>query len=204
MDARKLRDERYRGHQGFQDQLRVADYILATKSDLYQHGDLQQIGPFAAKIDCANTPVIAISHGEIDTKLLNVESKNAPQHTKHHHHHHHRQNAAPQDLLEQVKQHGFVSVENQGEGYFSKGWIFSPDIIFDYQSLFTLIHDANVERFKGVAITNQGIFSFNKAEDVLTTQELDESFDSRFEIIHRDDHTWHQLEEQIKSAQLHT
>ena len=200
LDARKLSDERYRQHQGFKEQLEVADFVLASKSDLYQGDELQWVAPFLQQLGCADTPIYAISQGKIEPALLDTQSKSSPQPDKHHHHHHAA--VEPIDLQQQVKQHGFVSVENQGEGYVSKGWIFSPDTLFDYQSLVSLVHEVDVERFKGVAITNQGIFSFNKAEDVLTTQELDESFDSRFEVIHRDKGAWEHLERKIKLAQI--
>ena len=38
VDARKVTDERYRSHDTFRQQLRIADHIIASKSDLYRMG----------------------------------------------------------------------------------------------------------------------------------------------------------------------
>ena len=82
---------------------------------------------------------------------------------------------------------GFVSADNSGEGFFSKGWVFNSKWLFDTDKLHALIHGFEAERLKGVFITPDGMFGFNKADSAVTKTSLQDSFenqpDSRVEVI---------------------
>lgn len=53
------------------------------------------------------------------------------------------------------------------------------------------------DRAKGVFITDAGVVGFNMADDVLTEIPLDDSLDSRIEIIAEDPSRFSLLEEQL-------
>ena len=101
-----------------------------------------------------------------------------------HHHHHHEAEAAVIDP--EIPEAGYLSIDNQGEGFFSRGWIFKPEWTFNSQQLYDLLLGINAERLKGVFITDRGITAYNKADDVLTEVPLDECMDSRVECISAD------------------
>jgi hypothetical protein len=78
---------------------------------------------------------------------------------------------------------GFITIKNQGEGFFSQGWIFKPEITFDKMKLYDLLISTDIERLKAVFITDGGVVAFNKVDGVLTELMLDETMDSRIELI---------------------
>jgi len=60
----------------------------------------------------------------------------------------------------------------------------------------------NAERIKGVFITDRGITAYNKADNVLTEAELDDSMDSRIECISSDPHSLESLEDALLDCVL--
>ncbi|MCR6653918.1 MAG: hypothetical protein NVV73_21590 [Cellvibrionaceae bacterium] len=87
------------------------------------------------------------------------------------------------ELAESLPACGYIYKGREADGYFSSGWIFSADFIFDYSKIFALLSGADAERLKAVFITDQGVFGFNKSGAVLNEFELDDAIDSRIELI---------------------
>jgi hypothetical protein len=76
-----------------------------------------------------------------------------------------------------------VKAINNGDGFNSIGWRFSPEKVFSYQKLFTLFDGLIVDRMKAVLITDNGVFGFNLTPDAFTETEFDECSESRIELI---------------------
>jgi len=196
VDPRKLRDSRYTEHEIYQQQLQVADIILASKSDLCSTQDLDALPDFLKQLKIENTPVQSIEYGKLDYKQLNQSNgfkqaistfANSHLDTTNHSH------AADEHPNEEL----FIRKENQGKGYFSCGWIFDPVITFDYQALKDVLDRLNFTRLKAIFITEQGVFAFNKESDQLAITELDDCMDSRLEIISINQENWLELEQNL-------
>jgi len=188
IDARKASQSRYREHETFKDQLEVADHIVATKADLYNEQDLTHLSDYLASLHLSSTPVSVIKHGEAHPAWLDAPSRRQTQldgqsHEHEHEHEHENHHSPLPDLHAELQRHGMVETTNKGAGFFSKGWIFTPDHIFDFYQVLDFMNMAQAERIKAVFITENGIYGFNKADGVLTTMEMDESEDSRIEFI---------------------
>ena len=188
VDARKVSDPRYSNHPTFRQQLDVADIIVANKSDGYDHDDLPALHAFLATTGNSAKPVYPVTGGALNPDWLQApgNSRNA------HRHHHHGDSAetgpaeTAQAVGRELPAEGFLCIDNSGEGFYSRGWIFTPDWLFDAEKLTALLMGVAAERLKAVFITPQGIMGFNKADDVLTETELDDSMDSRIECITAD------------------
>ena len=76
-----------------------------------------------------------------------------------------------------------VKAINNGDGFNSIGWRFSPEKVFNYQKLFSLFDGLIVDRMKAVLITDNGVFGFNLTPDAFTETEFDECSESRIELI---------------------
>ncbi|NQY89317.1 MAG: GTP-binding protein [Colwellia sp.] len=203
VDARNLSDKRYTEHPSFVQQLKVADIILAAKADKYSAQDEENLSAFIAKNDLSEKTLHLIQHGNVDPSWLTQEQNTAiaakpmigiavPFSQKNSHDIQPSfQNALSyqnelklnQALQTRLAQDGFIELNNQGEGYFSKGWIFSGKYMFDYQQLMALITSLNVTRVKGVVRTNKGNYSFNKAGSDFSCNKVTHSKDSRIELI---------------------
>ncbi len=179
VDARKLADSRYTKHLVFNQQIEIADIIVGSKLDLYQTLDKEallsylQSQPFAAK------ETVFIEHGELPLTMLFGSTMHKVKAKPHHHKH---KNPATKDTVTFPKS-GFIKAVNEGEGFKSIGWRFSPEKIFDRIKLHAFLTSINVIRMKAVFITTQGIYGYNTSDDNMLEIELDECNESRLEII---------------------
>lgn len=80
---------------------------------------------------------------------------------------------------------GFICKRQAREGYQSVGWVFDPSLIFDFDKLVLVIDElkSQVIRIKAVMITLEGIAGVNVIDGELSIIELDDSLDSRLEMI---------------------
>ena len=181
VDARKVHDERYASHPSFTQQLLIADVIVANKADQYQSGDFPALLRFLENtVSLEEKAVFEVSGATLQLDWLKTP---VGRHTQHHHHHHTQTSPPSVPVAPEIPEEGYMSVDNAGEGYYSRGWVFNPEWIFDARKLYALLLGVDTERIKGVFITDLGISAFNKAEDVLTETELDDAMDSRLECI---------------------
>ncbi|MBL4650668.1 MAG: GTP-binding protein, partial [Aureispira sp.] len=82
-----------------------------------------------------------------------------------------------------LAQDGIIVLNNHGEGYFSKGWIFSDEYMFDHQQLMAQVSSLKVTRVKGVVRTEKGSYSFNKAGSDFSCNKISSAKESRIELI---------------------
>lgn len=193
VDARNIADERYLRSDTFRQQLEVADLVVANKSDLYGPDDLQNLHRYLAFLPGeAEKPLQTVEQGRIEPNWLQASSGfNPPARSEQHRH------APPVMEEEPLPGSGYRRSENSGEGYHSCGWRFSPALVFDYKELFALISGSAVERLKGIFITGDGVFGFNKADSVLSVLELDDALESRVEVIDPERRDWDDLESKL-------
>lgn len=204
VDARKVHEERYTKHPTFNQQLAIADIIVANKSDQYQAEDFPALVEFlAGSVSLDEKSLFQVSHGTLQLDWLTPP---ASQHELAHDHEHHgeegAQDAAALLQTPELQDAGYLSIDNEGEGFFSRGWIFTPEWVFDSRKLYSLLLSVKAERIKGVFITDQGISAYNKADDVLTEAELDDCMDSRIECISSDRQSLETLEEALLDCVL--
>lgn len=178
VDARKLADARYRDNTTFQQQLQVADVVVGNKEDTYTDMERERLERYREDYLPEKT-LIYSSWGELNPALLDQENRQQSLNREF-------DAASPftVDLPETLPPCGYIRKSRSADGYFSSGWIFSPDFMFDYAKIFALLNGCEEERLKAVLITDQGVFGFNKSGAVLTEIELDDALDSRIEIIH--------------------
>jgi len=231
IDARKLMDERYRGHDNFIQQLQVADVIVTTKTDLYpefeaaEGGHLKHdLSQYLNELQLSDTRVIEHNASQGLSKTL-LDSLKLPR----------RQKALngksaaftpvtasssflrkPTDNLGlqgvfaegaseqrfQFDARGLVRKHNQGEGCFSCGWVVEPMQEFDFDKFMQFIsaqtqgHSALL-RLKAVMITNEGIAGINWSDGDMAVTELDDSLDSRLEMIATEALNWDAIEQAL-------
>lgn len=202
VDARVVTDTRYAENETFQQQLEVADYILAAKSDLYSPQNRAELDGYLERLGLSHTPVKNIVQGQVDMDILARPLKPADDHGHHHHehHHHHHQDDDPLDVEDALRQSGEFRTQQDNGEFYTHSWAFSPDKVFRYDSIIAALERMRIERLKAVFITERGIFAFNKVDTSLDTFELDESQDSRLEIIASDREAAERVHQQLESS----
>lgn len=201
VDARKINDERYTSNDTFNQQLGIADVIVANKNDLYGEQEFQQLECYLnASPQLKAKPLYRVETGQLDVEWLLSENG----FTGHLHQH-----ALPDDgsisalpLQPEIPASGYLRIDNKGDGFFSSGWLFDNRFVFDYDTLYSHLLGVRAERLKAVFITNQGVVGFNQVDGVLSMMELDEALDSRIEVIGTDPESWTGLEAELKSCLL--
>jgi G3E family GTPase len=186
-DARKLKEAKWRDHQTFKDQFQIADVVIATKSDLYEEGDSERLSIYLTEINDNHQPVINSTDQSLTTNILDLLSRKSafPIHRKINHLANNlaqrlslkEETPLAQPVSEPIKK------ENQGDGFYSQGWIWPASFQFDFRQLINILEKTEFVRVKGVMITNRGIFGFNAVGNELNINEFDEVLESRMEII---------------------
>ena len=192
IDARKVSDRRWRNHQTFQDQVEIADVIVATKCDLYADKDMPQLMHYIQGTSAEGTRVKSAVKGEIASDILSVLSQASNTVIKH---------ASGikkpfvadsgEEYQKPIVQPGStksIKATNNGDGFYSCGWIWPAHYWFDYADIIHAFSTMRVVRIKGLMITNQGIFSFNGTglngqTNEMDISEYDEALESRLELI---------------------
>lgn len=192
VDARVIAQTRYRENLIYQEQLSIADRIIATKTDLYEGDEVGYLRIYLAEQGLGNTPLTMLDNPLADLSILAGTSGSVPVEDQalsdkpEHKHDHEKSGSLVDDLQHALQQTGRVTIENAAQGFSSQGWIFNDNKIFDFTQAMNLLSVVEVDRLKAVLITEKGIFGFDKVDDVLICIELDESPDSRLEIIDAD------------------
>ena len=190
VDPRKLTDERYTTNANFQDQLAVADVIVANKTDCCDAQDRENFNQLLQSFEPPKQLSAWVEQGAIEADWLDLPrtprtSKNPQAH---------RNNSlSPQrefynSAIQLPQDKDFIRRDNQGQGYYSCGWLFRPDWQFNFNLLFLLMTGLSVVRAKAVMNTDQGVHVFNSENGVLSVNQLDQSLagdilDSRIELI---------------------
>jgi len=188
-DARKLIQSRYNSHKIFREQLEIADLLVATKADLYSHEDKVNMKDTLAQLGLQDKKLLMATNGELPLTILEELRQSTDAAQDDHHHHHHAEPPASPVWQAQMEQDGCAYTKQSRSGFVTEGWIYDSSHIFDFTQIFTMLNAINPERLKGVFITERGIFGFNKADGILSCIELDESEDSRLEIIYPENNT---------------
>lgn len=178
VDARNLSDKRYTSHQTFNQQIAIADIVVGNKQDLYQRQDRAKLEDYIKQEGAVQAVVLFTQNGEIAPNYL--LGKTAAK-TKAHHHHSGEEKPLLSELP--IPDCGYIKAINEGEGFHSVGWRFSPGRVFDYKKLYSFLSGITAERMKAVFITECGVFGYNLTPDALTEIELDDCIESRVEII---------------------
>lgn len=190
IDARKLQDSRYTTNAVFQDQIAVADVLIANKSDL---ADEQNRKDFEQLLQTANPAKQAWAYatqGQIALEYLDLPRQEA--NLLHPELHKNKKSLNPKrelynNKIQLPEDQDFIRRENQSQGFYSCGWLFKPEIQFDFNSLFGWMTGLMVLRAKAVMNTNQGVYMFNAENGVLSINpamlEPEDISDSRIEII---------------------
>ncbi|UTV30904.1 CobW family GTP-binding protein [Photobacterium atrarenae] len=194
VDPRHFGDPQYTQNQNFQDQLALADVVVANKIDACNEADLAAFEAFVADCEPTKAATEKVEQGALDVRWLDTER--TERHATHSHHHHGSDTAEPLPGLELTPGQAFIRRENNGQGYRSCGWCFAADQVFDFAQLFSLFSNLNAQRVKAVVNTERGCFAFNVVNQVVSVNELTLSgFESRIEVIDKELLPWDELEQ---------
>ncbi|CAM3972280.1 putative GTP-binding protein YjiA [Vibrio aerogenes CECT 7868] len=204
VDPRRFSDPRYTSHQNFNDQLDCADIVIGNKDDLCETADRDNFNHWIAQQTPQKIHAQLVKNGQISPQLLDLDRTLPDKDNQdlHHHHHHNHHLMEPGFSLAPTQK--FIRKENQGEGYFSCGWLFGAEFVFSFDVLFSMLSELTAERVKAVINTDKGCYAFNVHQQMISVNEMSlEGFESRIEVIDSQLMPWDELEQiLLKIAQI--
>jgi G3E family GTPase len=156
VDPRHFAESIYTDNINFQDQLALADVVVANKIDQCDDFDLYTFQTAMEKAEPQKALIAEVEHGRLELEWLDIERTDRQ--AQHSHHHGHDQ-AEPLPELELAPGQQFIRKENHGQGYHSCGWFFAADQLFEFSKLFSLFSNLSANRIKAVVNTENGFIA---------------------------------------------
>lgn len=197
VDARKFSDVRYTSHETFNQQLDIADCLVANKQALYAANDRRQLAEYLFRRHKETTPVRFTDFGDFPLSLLDEavpadDSKPVyagsyshsvvlRQHSQGQDSHSHHSAAQASSMA--LPESGILKATNSGEGFQAIGWRIAPRFIFSRGAFREWIQSLEISRIKAVMITDEGTFGYNCEEGSQSEKAMKGSTESRIEII---------------------
>ena len=187
IDPRHLSDPRYTGHDTFNDQIALADVLVANKTDLCSDDDLAAFDALVQSSQPAKAQSVHVEQGQVEAAILALPSNpERLQLSDHGHHRHQSKEAAAPVALEAGE--SLRRLESHGEGHFSCGWLLTGDWVFSLDALRHWfdqldVNASNVVRAKALIHTDQGHYVLNWRDGVLSEMPTRALEESRLELI---------------------
>lgn len=183
VDPRRLEDARVIANVHFQDQVAAGDVLVANKTDLCSAEQLAAFWTWAEALEPSKRHLAQTHHGRLDPAWLEGPA-GVPRFiaAQAHAHRHHQNPLAPHNPAvrkEQPWQHW----SNQGDGYYSLGWVIDPETRFDASRLHALLAQTELARAKGVLHTGQGWLALNAVDGILERYPIGPQTANRLELI---------------------
>lgn len=182
LDPRHLLNPRYLENDVFNDQIQLADVLVANKTDLCGLAEQQAFEQRLQQSRPEKAASYWLEQGAIPQAVLAFAFN--PERSALNPKAHSNNPAEPMRIVLPLgPNEPFRRLENRGQGFFSVGWLLQPTPVFAAAKLRDWLSCLEVERAKGIVITDEGGKIFNLREGVLSeiaTNELDES---RIELI---------------------
>ncbi|SEG68891.1 CobW family GTP-binding protein [Vibrio hangzhouensis] len=195
VDPRNLSDDRYLSNANFNDQLGVADVIIGNKIDQCSAEDIDVFNDWVTDQEPAKIFHKLVKNGALPLEILDIERRLATERSGTNHQQELHDHSDLEPVFELPPEKPFIRRENQGQGYFSCGWIVGAEHKFDFEQLFSMFSDLQAERVKAVVNTDKGCFAFNVANRVVSVNQMSlEGYESRIEVIDTELLPWEQLE----------
>jgi len=185
VDPRQFADLRVLALETYQDQLNLADVLVANKCDLAAPEEVQALLAHAAAMYPPKLHVARTERGRLDPAWLDLRTDVRP-----------------------TAQHPDAHADSRSEtqAFVSRGWVFGPETVFDEQALRALFHswsdDPAVLRAKGVLRIGRDWHRFDLAGGRFETGPVVYRRDSRVELIAHagTEFDWSQIERQLRAA----
>lgn len=181
----------------FDEQLNMADVLVATKIDCAETAHLEAFFAYAEGLQPEKSKIGAISEGEMPWQWLDyprIDRSVAVQTAEAHHHHHHGE--TEEKALEE-REDGIQRLQSETDYAHSCGWIFPAGQLFELDKLAALVKALEIPRIKGIFETTTGWHTLNKMRVTVSSGLMEQAPSepgSRVEMIHTQAVAWDEVE----------
>ncbi|WP_375056396.1 CobW family GTP-binding protein [Zobellella sp. DQSA1] len=184
VDPRQWSDPRYQQHDTYQDQLALADILVANKTDLCSEAALEALRRGLDGYRPPKQALVEVCQGRLDPAWL--QGAHDPARRAAHPQAH--QENAPRPLLagqgpRLSRGQPWRRYSNHGQDHFSIGWRFLDEVVFDQAAVEAFCAELAVARLKAVLQVEDGWRAFNKVDGRLSVYRLAPQQEGRLELI---------------------
>ncbi|WP_417617269.1 CobW family GTP-binding protein [Oceanisphaera sp.] len=187
VDPSQWVDARYREHDTYQDQLVLADVIVANKTDLCQPEQLAALQDGIKQGLFAEQPaqqLAVVSQGQLDLDWLQATHSTERRAAKPQAHAANSPRPLIADSAPRLSRaQPWRRYSNLGQDHYSLGWRFLDEVCFDLAAVEAFCRAQQVARLKAVLPTADGWRAFNKVDDQLTVYRIAAQAEGRLELI---------------------
>lgn len=202
VDPRDVDEPDIRESQIFQDQVHLADVLIANKADLADKDEVDAFDRWSESLYPPKLKIATSSHGKMDPEWLDLDADpmKVPLFPELHDHHHHDAASLPESTS--LSPGAPFRSENHGYDRYACGWIFSPEDVFDEENLLMAVaEDDSIERIKGAFKIGGDAILLNRAGSEIETRRTAYARDSRIEAISSSaDTDWDRLEHDLLAS----
>lgn len=196
IDARHLEDPRYYKHDIYQQQIAVADLLVANKTDLYPAEQLERLNQLLLDHYLVDVPVVTTSQAELKPEWLEQPARfNQARWQRE------VEYLFVDSHIEQLPAGGYLRKQRQQAGFHTAGWRFERTLNFDLQQFIHWVQHLEVLRLKALINTEQGGRLIQRVEKELSVEAVAEPQESRIEMICATPISADQLQNQLLSIQ---
>jgi G3E family GTPase len=199
VDARHFSQTRYTEHDIFNQQLQVADVIVANKQDAYSDKDRESLQRYLLNNNLSQVRQFYTEQGRLSLGWIDLESQHQQDNWRGQQETLFRQVDVVNDVLPES---GYLRKTNASAGYFVAGWRFDMTFCFDEQGLLELCESIDAVRLKASIIMADGNRLINRIDDELQLTQVDQLSESKIEIISQQKLDWDLIEQQLLKCVL--
>jgi G3E family GTPase len=184
INPQHLDSQKHREHETWQDQVSLADVLIANKIDTATEAQMAQFETWAHELYPPKQLIAMVEQGRVEVSWLDGPVAASGGAVRHAHTHGHGAPATATDLPVPLVGQPLVR-PSEGFGRYGCGWVFSPDEVFEWSKLTAFFTGlTSIQRAKGVFRVeyNERVL-FNYADGQLRTDYIAYRRDSRVELI---------------------
>lgn len=201
MDPRHLASPRHREHPNFQDQIHLADVLVANKRDLCSGADIRVFESFAAALRPTKSKLAIVERGWLAPDWLDMTARTQRLAAFPEAHAFLVDGPAP-DPHRGTDRHGdWTLFEGYADGYHRAGWLIERRYRWRHRQLEAVLDTLPYERRKGVFRTEQGYLALNQQRWEVIAEPGDGS--SRLEVIHAQTIDRDRLDRALRGIAIH-
>lgn len=200
MDARHLSSTRHREHPTFQDQIHLADILIANKADLYSEADESAFHDFAAALVPPKSRLGMVANGRMSPEWLLLSPAGS------------RKAAFPEahaflvdqqmgDIDDSPVCSDWQMIEGADDEYYRAGWLIDHSYRFDVQEMKKVLDGLPFDRIKAaIAVNDAHVWLYNRAGQETDTDIIDSNnSQSRIQIIHSSEIDARDVDRQLRN-----
>lgn len=177
VDPRQFADARFAAMETYQDQLNLADLLVANKCDLATKNELDTLLAHAAAMYPPKLLVTQTERGHLDPAWLDLRAAHVQ---------------------------AYDSAHGEAADFSSHGWVFEPDTVFDAKRVQELLRqwsaDPVILRAKGVLRVGRDWRRYDLAGGRVESVPIAYRRDSRIEFVAAGEVDWRQISDRLHGA----